>query len=283
MGICLVHCQFRYCALAGYGFLPLDLTLGFSPNKQTSWGVGQGEGRKEVLPLREKTAASDVSINTQADGDTEPCVTVSLYFSQKAPWRSISRLIALSLFNEEGGCPGLVGRRVSPQNGVTAAKGERSWQRPACVSLGGSAPAQPALPVPVHTLWEVTWGVCPGTAPSRATPHRFSWPLLKSCARTRWRDNEKETHRTPVCAASGLSLGLARVGIRAVDTSSPSSSQSLRLRCPPSPPPPSLTLTALSPLCSLPIFLLRCGLGFSFQVIFCMEECFQWAEALIAK
>lgn len=85
MGICLVHCQSCYCALAGYGFLPLDLTLGFSPNKQTSWGVGQGEGRKEVLPLREKTAASDVSINTQADGDTEPCVTVSLYFSQKAP------------------------------------------------------------------------------------------------------------------------------------------------------------------------------------------------------
>ena len=54
---------------------------------------------------------------------------------------------------------------------------------------------------------------------------------------------------------------------------------------PPAPPPrsPFLALTALSPLCSLPTFSLRCGLVFSFQGIFCMEECFQCAEALIAK
>lgn len=46
--------------------------------------------------------------------------------------------------------------------------------------------------------------------------------------------------------------------------------------------PPS-RLTAFSPLCSLPRFSLRCGFMFSFQGIFCMEECFQCAEALIAK
>lgn len=55
-------------------------------------------------------------------------------------------------------------------------------------------------------------------------------------------------------------------------------------RSPPPPPrSPFLALTALSPLCSLPTFSLRCGLVFSFQGIFCMEECFQCAEALIAK
>lgn len=47
--------------------------------------------------------------------------------------------------------------------------------------------------------------------------------------------------------------------------------------------PLPFSLTILSPLCSLPIFSLRCGLVFSFQGIFCTEECFQWVEALIAK
>lgn len=255
--------------------------------KQTNWGAGQGEGRKKVLPLREKTVAFEVSIKTQVDwGHWATCHSLPLFQSNCTMKDYIPLDCSLAL-QWRRWVPWTRGKRSlsfsavsSPQNGVTPGRKEltaaRSLRQP------GSAPAQPALPVPVHTLWEVTRGVRPGTAPSQATPHRSSWPLLKPCERNPWRDNEEETHRTPVRGLWPLpgpgqswNQGCGNIQPRVLAEPLP--------EVPAQPPPPSLTLTALSPLCSLPIFPLRCGLGFSFQGIVHMEECFQWAEALIAK
>lgn len=86
-------------------------------------------------------------------------------------------------------------------------------------------------------------------------------------------------------SASGLPWTAPELGLWKHPGVQPWSGLPRRAGAPPHPPPrsPFLALTALSPLCSLPTFSLRCGLVFSFQGIFCMEECFQCAEALIAK